>query len=449
MLRLISILVVSGFVAGCNNSKKDSQIQELATTSILGKQFYAPYCIYLLDEKNAITVDEIKNLASKYLPEYKLVDSLSDKIGSGEYIIEWSSDPENEYPAPDLDYLSHTAHGLTDHEMNQLQSPFAAVLIAFSGTNKNVLNDQVAINQLISSLIQKSSAIVMDYTTYESFNSKSWEEDRASNFNETNQDITSQFTIHLYRENEFCRAVTLGLGKFCLPDISIQNLSCRNEKSFGSLINLICQTMLERPVIRVDTTMVVDITALMNDSVKTRLINSLGENATKSALINLSLVEPQQGDAYNTQYEIVFTNRNYSSEQEEQEVLISRVFGSTDQIEYVNHDEKILQASQRAKEKLPYLRSMFTDGLEPGYSILLKGPFETDKGGREWMWIEVTAWTDDSIKGILQNDPYEISGLSAGSIVSINQNDVFDYILYLPDGSTEGNETGKIIGGEE
>ena len=70
---------------------------------------------------------------------------------------------------------------------------------------------------------------------------------------------------------------------------------------------------------------------------------------------------------------------------------------------------------------------------------------KTDGGGREWMWVEITKWKNESISGILQNDPSEIAKLKAGAIVKGQQKDVFDYILYKPDGTYEGNETGKIL----
>jgi hypothetical protein len=46
---------------------------------------------------------------------------------------------------------------------------------------------------------------------------------------------------------------------------------------------------------------------------------------------------------------------------------------------------------------------------------------------------------------ILQNDPYYVPDLKAGSVVHIHEDEVFDYILNNPDGTTEGNETGTII----
>ena len=61
------------------------------------------------------------------------------------------------------------------------------------------------------------------------------------------------------------------------------------------------------------------------------------------------------------------------------------------------------------------------------------------------MWVEVTSWKGDKIKGLLQNEPYNVPTLHSGQIVEVSQTSVFDYIRRYADGKMEGNETGKII----
>ena len=91
-------------------------------------------------------------------------------------------------------------------------------------------------------------------------------------------------------------------------------------------------------------------------------------------------------------------------------------------------------------------------GLKPGERLLVKAPFARDDQGNEWMWIEVLEWDKSGgITGILQNDPFYIRRLRAGSRVKVRESEVFDYLLRKPDASFEGNETGKLIeasGGE-
>ncbi len=77
--------------------------------------------------------------------------------------------------------------------------------------------------------------------------------------------------------------------------------------------------------------------------------------------------------------------------------------------------------------------------------LLLKAPFATSSGGRVWMWVEVVSWKGDRVEGILQNDPYYVPGLKAGSRVAFSEADVVDFLHTLPDGTEEGNETGKIL----
>ena len=62
------------------------------------------------------------------------------------------------------------------------------------------------------------------------------------------------------------------------------------------------------------------------------------------------------------------------------------------------------------------------------------------------MWIEVSDWSaEEAIRGTLQNQPANIPELDAGQQVTIRTAEVFDYLLKKPDGSEEGNETGRII----
>ncbi len=103
-------------------------------------------------------------------------------------------------------------------------------------------------------------------------------------------------------------------------------------------------------------------------------------------------------------------------------------------------------ASERARKELPRLHHIFDKQKGEGYTLLLKAPFAYGNGqSNEWMWVEVTQWSNDKITGILQNDAYYVPDLKTGSIVHINEDEVFDYILNKPDGSTEGNETGEIL----
>jgi uncharacterized protein YegJ (DUF2314 family) len=61
------------------------------------------------------------------------------------------------------------------------------------------------------------------------------------------------------------------------------------------------------------------------------------------------------------------------------------------------------------------------------------------------MWVEITSWKGNLIRGTLENEPFNIPTLHRGQIVEVWQGDVFDYTREYPDKHQEGNTTGEII----
>jgi uncharacterized protein YegJ (DUF2314 family) len=295
-------------------------------------------------------------------------------------------------------------------------------------------------NKLITELIINENDIIWDSETRECFTKNFWNENRLINDNSIN--VSKHITIHLYPKNDYCRAITLGMLKFGLPDICIENLSCHSNQSVASLINLTAQTLLEKKTIDKKGKLTINIESLSNQELKSDLLKSLLEKAEKKAEINIKHGIWEEGDPQNRIIEIGFPKNNPQIEQDE---LIAKVFGSKDEVTYLSHDDELLAASERAKEKIPELYDKFSKGLPVGTHLLIKFPFENVAGEREWMWVEVVKWNEKEVKGLLQNDPQIVKSLKAGQEVTQNIIDMFDYILYFPDGTQEGNETGKII----
>ena len=411
---------------------------------VLNMTFTTSIAIYFL-EKDTISIERFNNSAKSILPEFILSDSIVELITHDGYYIEYIKNPSQDLPPPDSSYLSQVGKDLSVEEKVALQNAAGALSITFFGTKENVIEKQKKISKLIDFVSEGRNVIVADYNTIEFFNPGSWKANRVNNFSGEHKDVTGQVSIHLYRENEFCRAVTLGMNKFCLPDISVKDISCRDQQTFGNLINAVAQTLFENQIIHEDSTLLIDLQKIKNDQVRNELTTDLKANAKKNTEIKLKTVIPEEGDNINTQFLIVFNDPKFSSAQEEQTETLKNLFGTEESMTYTDHDPEILEASEKARLRLPELKTKFNKGLEPGYSILVKAPFKTDEGGREWMWLEITKWENEFITGILQNEPFKIANLKAGSIVNANEKDIFDYILYKPDGTSEGNETGKIL----
>lgn len=431
-------IVLAIVLFSCTGVSKKQQEQ----ISVLANSFITEYGIYFV-ENDSLSVKKFEESAQSNLPNFARFQLPPDSITRNGYMITRYTDLQSQYTPPDTSYLAFSGIGLSLDEKLKLQTAKAALVVTFFGTADNIIEKQKQIVNLLNNVLKDTQYIVGDYSAFEFFNYNSWKANRVDKFSGNN--ILNQIVMHAYREEEYCRVVTMGMDKFALPDLSIKDFSCRDQNPISTLVNSVIATLIENPKIYADSTLVVDLENIKDLQMRLAVTSNLLENAKKKVAIKVKLVEPELGDNPNAQLKIVFNNPDFSTPQEEQNVVLGDLFGHADALTYAEHDQDVLAASAKAKARLPELQTMFNNGLEPGASLLLKAPFKVNEMENEWMWVEVTKWEGSSIVGSLQNEPFNIPELKAGARVTVNQPDIFDYILYKPDGSMEGNETGKLI----
>ena len=162
--------------------------------------------------------------------------------------------------------------------------------------------------------------------------------------------------------------------------------------------------------------------------------------------LRLLETKAESGDPANALAVLSFDSYPGRDVTEHQTNFIVAFFGAQpDEVVYTKHDAALRAASVHARAQLPGLQKAFMHGLAPGEHLLVKAPFSTRDSGQEWMWIEVTEWNGDQIKGMLRSDPRNVPGLKVGQMVGAHQSEVFDYLRVFPDGRTEGNETSKLL----
>jgi hypothetical protein len=350
----------------------------------------------------------------------------------------------NSYPPPDLQQLSYFGKGLSKKQADDVQSYKAAVIIDFVYPLKEMTNGSKMVYQKAYKIAQLSNGFLWDSETRELYTIDKWKEMRLDAWEEGIPIINSQIVIHAYQSTNNIRAITLGMSKFGLPDIVVDNFSWSLNKSMSELIVLIGQSLVEG-VYPIKDKLKIDISKLKNTEYKTNLVNSLEENSKGRFTIAIGKGIWEEGDPNNFLIKLKFDEFKGKSINEKQEFLLSSIFGWKDDLSYVNHNEQIQGASNNAKSKLPLLKKDFNIGLAPGEFILLKAPFETPDGTNEWMWVEVMSWSGDTIIGLLKNEPFNVPGLKGGTEVTVKQENIFDYIREFPDGSSEGNKTGELI----
>lgn len=403
------------------------------------------FAIYYLPEPQRDPLAALESLLKRNPAIFQRVDKIKHNEQVPTMAARLESDPQRKYAPPGRDLLHRFGYGLSRDEASALQQTKSVLILDWSYSKKYVWSGMRSALTLTESLARSTGGVIWDETTREIFSPDAWEKRRVSNWSEDVPDITKHTVIHAYKKGQGVRAITLGMEKFGLPDVVIDNFSWSLNRNMGIVISLFAQAMAEGARLNVPGTFDLQFKAIKNPKVREPQTTSLKSNATGVALLMLKTGTWETGDPRNRLIEITFERGEGPDIHARQSHILAQAFGWKDDVTPVRHDKALKAASQRARAKLPMLRTQFNKGLAPGEYILVKAPFGTPGQGQEWMWVEVTSWKGVKITGLLKNEPFHIADLHAGQIVHVMESDVFDYIRKHPDGTLDGNETGKLI----
>lgn len=426
---------------GAEKSKQES----IPAGVLMDQSIRFQYAIYYLPSSSVDPLVALRELLSKEKSPLMLADELPDKPGQPVVCGHSLTELQTQYAPPDMQSLQYFGRGLTRNQAEQLQESRQVFIMDFTHNEVHVWEGLRTANRIAEALARETGGLLWDEETREVFTPDEWHRKRAQAWTDGFPNVSDHTTIHAYKSGEYVRTITLGMAKFGLPDVVAEDFSWSLNRTMGHLINLFCQSMAEGAVIDRPGEYDLDIRKIQNGEVRDPQISSLKTNATAVALLSLKKGKWEDGDPENRLIELRFDRYSGRDVHAKQEELLSSLFGWEDSVTPVKHNEELLAASRMAKQKLPMIRKAFVDGLDPGEFIQVKAPFKTPDGGQEWMWVEVSAWEGDNIKGLLKNEPFNIPSLHGGQIVKVKQEDVFDYIRRFPDGTEEGNETGGII----
>lgn len=352
---------------------------------------------------------------------------------------------QQEYAPPGVESAKRFGHGLDHEDAVQLQKLNNAIFINVAYPQTYIFSAMLDALKFTEQLAIKCGGYLWDEETREIFTIDAWRQSRIDTWLDGRPDASKHITIHAYKNPDYVRAISLGMAKFLMPDIVINDFSQSDYRRMGSLINLVTQTLVEGEELADDWGVDINVSEIKHPSVNEKMVSSMFDNASKSTRLMLSPTKPEEGDPNNFLLEVDFSKSEGKTLQAKQNSLVANIFGWQDQISYVKHNQKIDVASAKARKQLPRLKKKFVNGLPTGDYLHVKAPFKTPDGSNEWMWVEVVKWSDKEIEGLLQNVPFNIPDLKVGSEVIIYQGDIFDYTYHLSNGESEGNTTGKLI----
>jgi uncharacterized protein YegJ (DUF2314 family) len=442
LLTLAGILLLAN---ACSSPEKPKQIDAPAG-SPMAPIMHFQLAVYSLPTPSKDPLAVLREALPKEHPNLKLVDKELPKT-PGEMLVSARTltNVKEEYPPPDLKSLKYFGHGLDPKQAQALQESGQVFVLDFAHPKARVWEALRNAYVLAERIARETGGLLWDNETREVFSIDEWHKERLAYWTEEVPDVADQITIHAYQNDTYVRSISLGMAKFGLPDIVVAESTWSASRNVGHLINIFAQSMAEGAVFKDPGQFDLDLRAIKNAKVRDTHIESLGTNATALAPLTLKWGTWEEGDPHNRLIELTADRCIGNDIHAKQERMLSTFFGSSDSIERIDHNDELLAVSNKAKAQLSALRQAFNAGLKPGEFIMVKAPFKTPDGGQEWMWVEVTGWKGNRIKGALSNDPFDIPDLHSGQAVEVRQEDVFDYIRQQPDGSQEGNTTGVII----
>lgn len=407
------------------------------------------YAVYFLPRhtKNPSTV--LHELLAKKYPDSKLVEKLPEKPDEMFLTARLETDVQHQYVPPTLRGLSYFGHGLTQKQKQNLQKSREAFIIRFAHPKKDVWKALRSADELVEEIAMQTGGLIWDEETRRVFTPSAWHKLSKETWSAGTPKVSSETTIHVYPTNNSVRAISLGMAKAGLPDVIVDDFPWSSQSQMGNVIEMFCQAMAEGASISKTGKFKLDVREIRNSEVRDEQLKSMDSSATGKACLALKPGKWEDGDPKNRLIELAFDAYPGTEVHTREENMIGSLFGAHDSISRIGHNEEVLAASRKAREKLPELQKAFNSGLEPGEYILLKAPFPIPAGGREWMWIEVTNWKKNQIKGVLSNEPFDIPNMHAGQAVVVREEDIFDYIRKYRDKHEEGNTTGEIITKQE
>lgn len=304
------------------------------------------------------------------------------------------------------------------------------------------VTEQIGVANAVYGFAKATNGVVWDELTQDYFSPDAFKERRIDGWETGTPWAAVHFKV--FAEDSGRNGMSLstaGLRRFGIPELELHNIPGNALKSANHVVNVVGQLLVENPKSAKPGAFNIVISKMKHDAYRESLSAASTEGAKAEVEVELRPI----GDGEIPTLEIVFPGAG------EKTVVVDRgivaLFGSSDSVNQVEHDEELLAVSKAAMaEFAKVVKPKFLKGLKTAEVLLVKAPFKTSAGGNEWMWVEVTDIAKNgTITGLLANDPDDVPELESGQEVKVKEAELFDWILKAPDGSTTGNKTGDLM----
>ncbi len=384
--------------------------------------------------------------APKTDPEPVLAALLKDEfpaLNKGATVNHKWTDLEK-YSPPTPENFRYTTRGLRIEQGAAIAKSTRVLVIGFEASPANLLSVNREACALVSRLAEATEGLPWDEECRLLYSREAWKKARVDSWQGDIPDVRDHVNMHAYRNPELVRIITLGMRKFGQPDVVLSDVPSSKTRPAGNLINAFAQRLLEGQKPKGGRFELV-LADIRHDAMRKNALENPLPGATGRIHIKPSVTAAEEGDPANRLWSLTFPDASGSSPMERQATALASLYGAEDKV--TNRpagDVALKAASEKARKAFFVAEPAFRKGVEPNERVLVKKAFKI-AGQTEYMWVEIVRWNATSIEGVLVNDARFDETLRVGRRVTVELGEVYDYIHYKPDGSVEGNETGKVL----
>lgn len=227
--------------------------------------------------------------------------------------------------------IARAGHALSALDEVDLQRKSRAAILEFRFAGPQALRDLPRAQQLALSVAGELGAtVILDGDSREYFSLGAWKKERVDSWTSGLPAIPRQISILQSPEGNggLLRSVTYGMIKFGLPDVVVAHVAEGTDaRGLGSLTNLVCATLVERPALDKEGLLDVDVEAIHEPTLRDALRGFVVKGGRGKATVALSLSAAPPGGPENRLIEIAFPTPDGGSAQQAQEALLSELFG--------------------------------------------------------------------------------------------------------------------------
>jgi hypothetical protein len=240
----------------------------------------------------------LRKVVERSASQFAFVATPEKKSPAGPWYYAKVVQDASKLPRMSMEYLQFKGRTLTEPQKLAASSPKALLLVGFVIPEKDFAKNFRAANEVGEAVARATGTLLSDDDTRDVYAPDTW---RAARLKGAGSALTvgDHLAIHLYRKGEHLRAVTLGMSKFGLPELAIDEMAGGENWPAGTLLNVLSQRLYESPATVTMGRFNLSLSDLQSSPWRTEIQSSLVAPAKGEGELCLYDAKPEPGDADN------------------------------------------------------------------------------------------------------------------------------------------------------